>query len=162
MTKMEYQVSVSTYLLIKNISIGFWFLWIWIYQFSFKQSQGSLWENPPGSFLWLRHNDIQSLPVVPGSQCGLHGPGHGTIVASSRSDKQHFPLLTALRQPPLDHREKCLWIQTRAYGISLQKTIWERLHHLTALEGLPQAAGLRKAPNLEKRGAKPRTDLLGL
>lgn len=58
------------------------------------------------SFLWLRHNDTQSLLVVAGSQCDPCGPSRGTTVASSRSDKQHFHLLVAPRQPTLVHREK--------------------------------------------------------
>lgn len=44
--------------------------------------------------------------MVPGSQCDPCGPSCGTIVASSQSDKPHFHLLVAPRQPSLAHREK--------------------------------------------------------
>jgi len=46
---------------------------------------------------------MQTLLLVPGSPCG---PCRGIIVASSWSDKQHFHLLVAPRQPSLAHREK--------------------------------------------------------
>lgn len=71
---------------------------------------------------------------------------------SGQSDKQHFHLLVAPRQPSLACREK-----KKVSGFNTVCKVKDHLtslHQVTAAEGFPLAGVPWKGPNLENKGTK--------